>query len=316
MLLSRQTIILTCLLLVGACMSHSTAAQTRRMEGELTTVPVRENIYMLQMGTAGNVGVFVGDEGVILIDDQFAPMTSRIVDAVTELSDQPLRYVFNTHWHGDHTGGNQSFGRQGQVIVAHDNVRRRMSSEQFHLFFKARSAAAHPDALPVITFSDSMSFYFNGETIDVMHFPDAHTDGDAVMYFRETNVLHTGDIFINRGYPLIDIASGGSIKGQIDATNRMLRIVDPDTVIIPGHGPLADKQRMTAVRDMLVVARERVVELIARGMVLEDIIAAEPLAELEPEWGGGFLRARYFVTIIYQSETGDWSKPENMPLAE
>ena len=316
MLFSRQTIMLTCLLLVGACVSYGTAAQTRRMEGELTTVPVSDNIYMLQMGTAGNVGVLVGDDGVVLIDDQFAPMTSRIMDAVVKISDQPIRYIFNTHWHGDHTGGNKNFGKLGPVIVAHDNVRQRLSSEQFHLFFKARSAAAPHEALPVITFNDSMTFYLNDEVIDVLHVPVAHTDGDAVFYFRKADVLHAGDAFINRGYPLIDIASGGSIKGQIEATNRMLEIIGPDTVIIPGHGPLADKERMTAVRDMLVVARERVVELIARGMVLEEIIAAEPLADLEPEWGGGFLRAKYFVTIIYQSETGDWRKPENMPLAE
>ena len=258
----------------------------------------------------------MGEDGVALIDDQFAPMTSRIIDAVEELSDRPIRYVFNTHWHGDHTGGNQNFGTMGPVLVAHDNVRRRLSSEQFHLFFKARSAAAPQEALPVITFNDSMTFYLNDEVIDVLHVPVAHTDGDAVFYFRKADVLHTGDAFINRGYPLIDIASGGSIKGQIEATNRMLDMIGPDTIVIPGHGPLADKGRMIVVRDMLVVARERVAELIARGMLLDEIIAANPLAELEPEWGDGFLRARYFVTIIYQSETGDWNKPENMPLAE
>jgi cyclase len=286
------------------------------MEGDLSSIKVRDNIYMFQMGSAGNVGVLVGEDGVVLIDDQFAPMTSRITDAVAELSDQPVRYVFNTHWHGDHTGGNRNFGKLGPVIVAHDNVRQRLSSEQFHLFFKARSAAAPPAALPVITFNDSMTFYLNDEVIDVLHVPVAHTDGDAVFYFRKADVLHAGDAFINRGYPLIDIASGGSIKGQIEATNRMLGMIGSETIIIPGHGALADKDRMIAVRDMLVTARERVTQLIARGMGLDEIIAANPLAELEPEWGGGFLRARYFVTIIYQSETGDWSKPENMPLAE
>lgn len=309
-------IVLLCIFIFSALTSFSASGQARRMEGDLSSIEVRENIYMLQMGTAGNVGVLAGDDGVVLIDDQFAPMTSRIMDAVTKISDQPIRYIFNTHWHGDHTGGNKNFGKLGPVIVAHDNVRQRLSSEQFHLFFKARSAAAPHEALPVITFNDSMTFYLNDEVIDVLHVPVAHTDGDAVFYFRKADVLHAGDAFINRGYPLIDIASGGSIKGQIEATNRMLEMIGSDTVIIPGHGPLADQERMAAVRDMLVVARERVVELIARGMVLEEIIAAEPLAELEPEWGGGFLRAKYFVTIIYQSETGDWRKPENMPLAE
>jgi cyclase len=311
----RRTTLL-CTLLFGVLVSFCVAGQARRMEGNLSSVLVRANIHLLQMGSAGNVGVFVGDDGVILIDDQFGPMTDRIVDAVAELSDKPVRYVFNTHWHGDHTGGNQNFGKLGPVIVAHDNVRQRMSSEQFHLFFKARSAAAPADALPVITFSDTMSFYFNNDTIDVVHVPVAHTDGDSVFYFRGADVLHTGDAFINRGYPLIDIASGGSVKGQIEATNRMLEMIGPETIIIPGHGPLAGKERMVAVRDMLVIARERVTNLIAQGMELNEVIAARPLAELEPEWGGGFLRAKYFVTIIYQSETGEWSKPENMPLAE
>lgn len=316
MLLGNRQLFMLGLLLGVSVIISSAFTQTRRMEDKLTSTQVRENIYMLQMGSAGNVGVFVGNDGVMLIDDQFAPMTARIVDAVAELTDQPVRYVFNTHWHGDHTGGNRNFGALGLVIVAHDNVRRRMSSEQFHLFFKARSAAALADALPVITFSDSMSFYFNDDVIEVIHVPLAHTDGDAVFYFREADVLHTGDAFINRGYPLIDIASGGSIKGQIEATNRMLDMIGPATIVIPGHGPLADKSRMVAVRDMLVLARQRVIELINKGMALDEIVAAEPLAELEPEWGGGFLRAKYFVTIIYQSETGEWSKPENMPLLE
>jgi cyclase len=309
-------LVFLCIFIFSAFTGFNASAQTRRMEGDLSSIKVRDNIYMFQMGSAGNVGVLVGEDGVVLIDDQFAPMTSRITDAVAELSDQPVRYVFNTHWHGDHTGGNRNFGKLGPVIVAHDNVRQRLSSEQFHLFFKARSAAAPPAALPVITFNDSMTFYLNDEVIDVLHVPVAHTDGDAVFYFRKADVLHAGDAFINRGYPLIDIASGGSIKGQIEATNRMLGMIGSETIIIPGHGALADKDRMIAVRDMLVTARERVTQLIARGMGLDEIIAANPLAELEPEWGGGFLRARYFVTIIYQSETGDWSKPENMPLAE
>jgi len=302
---------LFCMQLAGVMNAH---AQGRKMEGDIESVQVRDNIYMFVMEPAGNVAVSVGEDGVALVDDQFAPMTERIKTAVAELTDKPIRYVFNTHWHGDHTGSNQNFGKQGLVIVAHDNVRQRMSAEQFHLFFKARSPASPPEALPVITFSDTMTFYFNGDVIDVVHMPNAHTDGDSVLHFRNADVIHTGDVFINRGYPLIDIASDGSIQGQITATNRLLDMMGPDTIVIPGHGPLADKARVLAIRDMLVTARMSVAELISQGKTLDEIIAAKPLAELDPEWGQGFVRAKYFVRIIYQSETGDWEKPEGMPL--
>jgi cyclase len=296
--------------------SSGAIAQTRKMEGDIESVPVRANIHMLLMGTAGNVAVSVGDDGVALVDDQFSPMTARIQAAVGELTDKPIKYIFNSHWHGDHTGGNRNFGTQGPVIVAHENVRRRLSSEQFHLFFKARSAASPAEALPVITFNDTMTFYFNDDVIDVVHVPNAHTDGDSVFYFRNADIIHAGDVFINRGYPLIDIASGGSIKGQIAATNRILEMMGPDTIVIPGHGPLADKERVAEVRDMLVTAWTNVADLIIQGKTLEEIIAAEPLAELDEEWGNGFLRAKYFIEIIYQSEMGGWSKPINMPIAE
>lgn len=288
----------------------------RRMEGPLETAPLRANLSLLVMEPAGNVLVSVGDDGIALIDDQFAPMTPRILEAVGELSDRPVRYLFNTHWHGDHTGGNGNLAEVGAVIVAHDNVRQRLTTEQFHLLFKARSAPRPPEHLPVITFSDTMTFYFNGDVIDVVHVPVAHTDGDAIFYFRNADVMHTGDAFINRGYPLIDVASGGSIKGQIEATQRMIDMVGPDTIVVSGHGPLADRDRLIATRDMLVEARARVVELIEQGLSLSEIKAARPLQALDAEWGTGFLKGRAFTQIIYQAETGDWVKPENMPLAE
>ena len=296
-------------LLVLPVLWSSAFAQGRRMEGELTVTPLRGSVYLMVMEPAGNLGVSVGEDGAFLIDDQFAPMTGRIHAAIAEFTDQPLRYVLNTHWHGDHTGSNANFGAAGHVIVAHDNVRVRMSSDQYHLFFKAGSPPSPPEALPVITFSASMTFHFNGDVIRLEHVPDAHTDGDAIFYFEKADVMHTGDAFINRGYPLIDIASGGSIAGQIEATNRMLEMIGPDTIVIPGHGPLADKVRMTAIRDMLIAARAAVAELIDQGLSLDEIIAAEPLDDLDPEWGQGFVRAKAFVTIIYQSETGDWQLP-------
>lgn len=297
-------------------LTEITWAQGRRMEGELEITALRGNLTLLAMEPAGNVIASIGPDGVLLIDDQFAPMTPRISKAVDDLGGGELVYLFNTHWHGDHTGGNANLAELGMTIVAHDNVRKRLTEEQFHLLFKARSAPRPPEALPVITFNDRMTFYFNDDIVDVVHVPLAHTDGDALFYFRNADVLHTGDAFINRGYPLIDVASGGSIKGQIEATQKMIDLAGPDTIVVSGHGPLADREQLIAVRDMLITARENVVELIGQGLTLKEIKAAEPLKELDPEWGTGFLKGRAFVTIIYQAETGDWEKPANMPLAE
>ena len=288
------------------------SAQGRRFEGPLETVPLRGSVYMMVMEPAGNIGVSAGAGGAFVIDDQFAPMTERIIAAVAELTDQPIAFVANTHWHGDHSGSNENFGRVGYTIVAHENVRARLNSIQYHLFFKTGTRPRPPDALPVITYDDRMTFHLNDEVIEVIHVPVAHTDGDSAFYFREANVLHTGDAFINRGYPLIDIASGGSVKGLIEAANQMLEIVDDETIIIPGHGPLADRARMIEIRDMLADARERVVALIDQGMGLNDIKAAKPLATLDPEWGQALIKGRAFVTIIYQSETGDWEIPEEI----
>jgi cyclase len=308
--LKTFAMVLTGLMVIGLTVDAA-LAQGRQQEGDLKVTPVRGNIYLLQMGSAGNVAVSAGDDGAFLIDDQFAPMTDRILDAIGELTDQPVRYVLNTHWHGDHTGGNVNLGELGYTIVAHDNVRARMETPQFHLLFMTGTRPHPPASLPVITYSDRMTFHFNGERIDVIHLPVSHTDGDSAFFFRGTNVLHTGDAFINRGYPLIDVASGGTIKGQIEATNRMIELIDDDTIIIPGHGPLTDKQRMIDIRDMLVTARQNVVALLDKGLSLKEIQAEKPLAALDPIWVEGLIQGRAFVKIIYQSETGDWSVPDD-----
>jgi cyclase len=291
-------------------LATAASAQGRRMEGDLIVTPVRGSVYLMEMEPAGNLGVSVGEDGAFIIDDQFAPMTERIVDAVAELTDQPIKYVLNTHWHGDHTGSNENLGDLGYTIVAHDNVRARLNSDQYHLVFKQGTPPHPASALPVITFSETMTFHFNDDTIRVIHVPPAHTDGDSIFYFEKANVMHTGDAFINRGFPLIDIASGGSIKGQIEATNKMLEFVGPDTIIIPGHGPLADRARMIEIRDMLATARAAVVKLLEQGMSLDEILAAKPLAHLDEEWGQGIVKSRLFTRIVYQSETGDWAVPK------
>jgi glyoxylase-like metal-dependent hydrolase (beta-lactamase superfamily II) len=285
------------------------SAQGRRMEGELEVIPVRDNIYLGVMEPAGNIALSIGEDGVLMVDNQFAPMTGRILDTIKQRTDRPLRYVINTHWHGDHTGGNFNLGNLGVPIVAHDNVHARLNSVQYHLLFRTGTRPHPPEALPAITYHDSMSLHFNGEEVELIHLPVSHTDGDTAIYFREADVLHTGDAFINRGYPLIDVASGGTIKGQIESTNRLIELITSDTIVIPGHGPLADRRRLIEVRNMLQAARESVVALIDQGLSSQEIRAADPLAELNPEWEQGFVRSRAFVNIIYQSETGDWSVP-------
>ena len=302
-------IVIALIVTAFALVAQPASAQGRRLEGDLEVTHLRGSVYLMVMEPAGNLGVSAGEDGAFIIDDQFAPMTGRIVAAVGELTDRPIKYVLNTHWHGDHTGSNENLGSIGHVIVAHDNVRARMSSEQYHLVFKA-GTPPHPDAaLPVITFSESMTFHFNDDVIHVIHVPDAHTDGDAIYYFEKADVMHTGDAFINRGYPLIDIASGGTIKGQIEAANTMLGWVGPDTIIIPGHGPLADRARMIEIRDMLVAARAAVVKLLDQGMSLDEVLAAKPLADMDAKWAVGIVKGRLFTRIIYQSETGDWEVP-------
>lgn len=290
---------LTAALLLAASVALT---QSQRQEGELAVTPVRGGVYFMVMSPAGNVAVSAGPEGAIVVDDQFAPMVPRIRAAVAKLTDKPVRYIINTHWHGDHSGGNAGFGRDGTVIVAQDNVRTRMSTEQFSRFANRTTPASPPEALPVITFSDNATFWFNGDEIRVSHVPHAHTDGDAILYFVKADVLHTGDTFVRYGYPFIDLATGGSVAGMIAACDRVLAIAGPRTVVIPGHGELATRSDVQAFRDMLADARGRVVAELAKGKGVEEIVAAKPLASLDARWGGGFIKADQFVRVIVESE--------------
>ena len=282
-----------------------TLAQTQDFEQvEIQTIPVAENIYML-LGEGGNIGVFTGDDGVFLIDDQFAPLIAKIQAAIALLSDQPIRFLINTHWHADHTGGNENLGEAGVVIVAHDQVRARLSTEQFVEAFQRRVPPSPDQALPVITFNDTATFHLNGQTIHAFHIPTAHTDGDTVIHFREADVIHTGDIYFNGVYPFIDVSSGGSITGMISATEQVLALVGEDTQIIPGHGPLSNRVELEAYRQMLVTVRVRTQAALSQGLSLEEFLASNPTADYDATWGQGFLKPEQFLTIVYQSLAGE-----------
>ncbi|HEX2249517.1 MAG TPA: MBL fold metallo-hydrolase [Gemmatimonadales bacterium] len=259
---------------------------------------VADGIHVLA-GAGGNVGVAIGDSGVILVDDQFAPLTPKILAAVKALTPLPIRFVLNTHWHEDHTGGNENMRGAGAVIVAHENVRKRMSTEQFLELFKEKVPPSSPAALPGVTFTDAVTFHLDGQEIHAFHVRPAHTDGDVIVHFRTANVVHMGDIFANGEYPYIDVASGGSVDGMIAAAERVLRMIGPDTKVIPGHGPVGDQSALRAYRDMLAGARARVMRHVAAGASLERTIAAKPTAEFDSTWGKGFFSGAQFTEMLH-----------------
>ena len=250
------------------------------------------------MGRGGNIAVLAGDDGVFLVDDQYAPLTQKILAAVQAIDARPVRFLVNTHWHGDHTGGNENLGEAGVVIVAHDNVRERMSVKQVMQARGVEVPASPSAALPVLTFPTSVTFHVNGVTTEVIHVAPAHTDGDSVVWFAERNVVHTGDTFFNGFYPFIDVDSGGSIDGVISAVDAVLARADDETRIIPGHGPLSNRAEFEAYRKMLVTVRDRIRAAIVAGKGADEILAEKPTADLDAAWGGGFMKPEAFVRIV------------------
>ena len=264
---------------------------------QIETVNVADGIYMLVGQGAGNIGVSVGDDGVFLIDDQYAPLTAKIKAAVAKLSGRPVRFVINTHWHGDHTGGNENLAREGTVVVAHDQVYERMTRENFLSAFNDKVPPSPKAALPVISFNETVTFHLNGHDIHAVHVEHAHTDGDSIVLFRAANVIHTGDVWFNGLYPFIDSDGGGSLDGMIAAVDVILKLANEQTRIIPGHGPLGDRKGLEAYRKFLVDARERVGKLLQQGKTLDEIRAAKPLADYEETLGKGFLSTDKFLEV-------------------
>ncbi|MEK7266723.1 MAG: MBL fold metallo-hydrolase [Pseudomonadota bacterium] len=265
---------------------------------EIKTTPVAPGVYMLE-GVGGNIGLSVGPDGAFVIDDQFAPLSGKILAAISAVSDQPVKFVLDTHWHGDHTDGNEAFHDAGAIIVAQDNARKRLKDG-----LKRESGDTPPapaGALPVITFSDEVSFYWNGHDIRVRHLAPAHTDGDAIVYFETANVIHMGDIFFNGGYPYIDLDSGGSLDGVIAAQEAALALSNNETKIIPGHGALSTKAELSATLAMLKDVRARVLALIEQGKSEDAAVKADPLKDLNAKWGGGFINGEAMTRTAFQS---------------
>ena len=266
---------------------------------EIQTTPVAEGVYALQ-GAGGNLGLVVSEDGAFLIDDQYAPLTDRILAAIAEVTDQPVKFVLNTHWHSDHTGGNENMSEAGALIVAHDNVRKRLKAGQLIEFFNSEVPPAPDAALPVVTFSETITFHLGGHTVYAEHVANAHTDGDSIVQLKEADVIHTGDLVFYGMYPFIDYSSGGNLGGMIKAADRMLEMAGPDTKIIAGHGgPVIGRDQLVEYRALLTAADQRMQAMIAEGKDLEAILEAEPLAEFEADWGGGFINSERWIELIY-----------------
>src|SRR5688500_13884030 len=277
-----------------------TAAQTDLSKVEIKATKVSGNVYMLE-GWGGNIGVSVGPDGILIVDDQFAPLADKIKAALKTLGEGKLKFVLNTHYHGDHTGGNVAFGPES-VIIAQTNVRKRLSTEQVSKFFNRTTPPSPKEALPVITFDQAVSVFFNGEEIKVIHFPKGHTDGDSVIFFTDSNVVHMGDLFFNGRFPVVDLEAGGDVEGMTknvgDLIERLSKV--PGLKIIPGHGPLSDVEGLKASHRMMTETTEIVRKRMAAGKTL-DQIKAEGLPEEWKTWGSGFINTNRWLELIYNS---------------
>jgi cyclase len=292
----KKFLLLTVVLLFAV----SAHAQTDFSKVEIKATKVAGNVYMLQ-GAGGNIGVSVGDDGLLIVDDQFAPLADKIRAALKGLADKKLRFILNTHWHGDHTGGNVVFGPEA-TIIAHDNVRKRLATEQKSTVFNSTTPASPKEALPVITFNDSLSVHFNGEDIRAIHFPHGHTDGDSVIFFSASNVVHLGDDFFAGRFPFVDLESGGSVDGLVKNIGELIGKIPADAKLIPGHGPISTLDDLKSYHRMLQQTTEIVRGKIAAGKTLDQIKTEGLPAEWAP-WGAGFIKTDRWVETIYKSLT-------------
>lgn len=298
----RHRLYVSALLLVCFTASYARAQQDFS-KVQMKATKVAGNIYMLE-GAGGNIGVSAGADGILIVDDQFAPLADKIRAALKEINPGALRFILNTHYHGDHTGSNVVFGKEA-TIIAHDNVRARLAAAQVVLGDKV--PAAPKEALPVITFNQSVSIYFNGEEIRVVHFPAGHTDGDSVMFFTTSNVVHMGDHFFAGRFPFIDIDHGGSVEGMLRNITDIIARMPTDVRIIPGHGPLSTLDDLKLYRRMLAATSDLIRRQIAAGKTLEQVKASGLPAEWKT-WGTGFINTDRWIETVFKSLSAGMNK--------
>jgi len=267
---------------------------------EIKTTDLGDNIYMLE-GQGGNITVAVGKDGIIMVDGQYAPLHDKIKAAIEAISKKPIKYLINTHFHGDHTGGNELFARDGATIVSQVNVKNRLAAGTSNGLTGAKTPPAPPAALPSDTYSNFSKIRLEGRVADLKHIANAHTDGDTYVWFKTANVLSTGDTFTNGRYPNIDFANGGNIRGMITATDAYLKLVNARTRIVPGHGPLADKAALMEYRTMLISAHDRMAKLVKEGKSEDEAVAAKPFTDFDAKWAPTELASKNFVRVVYHS---------------
>jgi len=266
---------------------------------EIKTTDLGDGMYMLE-GQGGNITVAVAKDGIIMVDSQYAPLHDKIKAAISSISNQPIKYVINTHFHGDHVGGNESFSRDGAIVIA-ENVKNRLASGTTNGLTGVKTPPATPAALPSKTYTGHFQIRLRGRVADLKHIENAHTDGDTYVWFKTANVLSTGDTFTQGRYPNIDFANGGNIKGMIAATDAYLKLANAKTRIVPGHGPLADKAALAEYRTMLITARDRMTKLVKDGKTEDEVVAAKPFADLDARWAPTELAGRNFIRVVYHS---------------
>jgi cyclase len=294
-------LLLSLLLILTTIIVNDVNAQFENVT--INTIKLTDSIYMLE-GSGGNIIVSVGQDGVFMVDDQFAPLTEKIKEAILKITDQPVKFVINTHLHPDHVGGNENLGELGAIIVSHDNVRKRLSTEQFSEFFKRTIPPMPEKGLPIVTFSDNMTAYQNGDEIKIIHVDNGHTDGDSIVYFTKNNVIHVGDDFNDKSYPFIDISSGGSIDGLISSLETISSIINDETKVVSGHSEISNKTKVNEFTNMLKDVRENVNQMIESGKSLEEIIASQPTSKYdEIYYDHTRFQPEDLITFIYQSLT-------------
>jgi cyclase len=295
-------LLLLAVLAAAAAPTARLAAQQNFDSVQVRAEKLADHVYVL-FGSGGNIGVLVGEDGAVVIDDQFAPLSEKIKAAIAQLDPKPIRFVVNTHWHTDHTEGNAKMSEGGAVIVAHDNVRKRMSVEQAMSRGgqTTRIPAAPHAALPVLTFAEDVTFHLDGDSLRVMHVAPAHTDGDAIIYFTKANVIHMGDTFFNGRYPFIDLSSGGSVNGIVAAADKALALANDGSKIVPGHGAVATKADLQEYRRVVSTIRDRIAKMVAANKTLAEVAAAKPTAEFDAKWGTGFIKPEMMVDQVYSS---------------